>query len=370
MNKEFKRIIIYPSYSMRDYKTNVYLLNSDAEFNQMIIEAKILTKYFEEVFLIIPNENQRKLGMERIPDGIQIIEKKYEYNVGTERYSENDKEFFKKIIDDNTVLYSNFPHKWKYFDEIGIPSENILYTFWHFYPDFEGKHYMPMKKNLGIIFRSEKQKTVFEKKTILNESWYYVLKSHHGLESIRNSKFSDNKVPSLVIPTRFDHEDFNHTWEALSIALALKNDLKSKFKLILCNPNNSGNLSHLINIADEIGPIPKERFEDILKNEQGVIFVKKETDYGGTKGAPEYLSSNLIFISNDYNINPYDIQGNDNTIFYSYIKRLLTIEREEYYRIKNLQKKICEKHHGTKNIYKLFDKIFNKNIGEKFDSNR
>ena len=109
--KKYNRLVIYPSYSLRDYRKNVYLLDGDAEFNQMISEAKVLEKYFENIVLIIPEQDQRKLDYSNVPDGITTVIKRYQVNVGAERFS-HDVEYFRKMnIQENDVLYSNFLSK-------------------------------------------------------------------------------------------------------------------------------------------------------------------------------------------------------------------------------------------------------------------
>lgn len=363
MNNKINKIYIYPSYSMRDYERLVYLLDSDAEFNQAIIEAEFLKSYCNEVILILPKKKQRDLNEDLLPKGIKTIEKEYQVNVGSERFFDDTIFFTKLNLGEDDILYSCFLHKYKLFEKSGIKQEQILYTFWHYYPEFNIDFYRSesLKRCLGIIFRSEKQRKIFIKGyPEYPKEKCLVMRSHPGKTMRKKpymNKLTIKSKRTLMIPTRFDHEDFNHTWEALMVALSLKKEVN--FNLILCNPNNSGDLSNLIDIAYEIGPIPKTRFNEILNKDIGVIYIKKETDYGGTKGAPEYLSSNLIFISNDYEINPWDVKNNSNSQAYSWIKKFLTCDIEEYLDAKYEQLNICEKFHGDKEVTRVFNKIFN-----------
>jgi hypothetical protein len=369
-NKKSKMLILYPSYSMRDYEKNKYMLDSDAEFQQAIQEIRILKEWFEEIFLIIPEEDQRILDKKRIPSYVKLIEKRYEYNVGSERFA-NDVEFFSilsvRMKDKDWYLYTCFTYKWRIYKAAGIDPEKILNTFWHFYPTFDGEDFDSeyLRKSIGIIFRSDKQTNHFlENVPSFPEKKAFMIRSHHGLPFVSSTKIPSGEIKTrcVVLPTRFDHEDFNHTWESLMVLLGLKAD-GLNFRIILCNPNNSGKLSPMMRIADEIGPLSKKRFEEILATEIGVIFVKKETDYGGTKGAPEYMASNLIFISNDYNLNPLDVMNNDNTMAYNWIKKMLTIPKEEYVRIKQRQKDIADTHNGKKYTTEEFKKILGDIIG-------
>jgi hypothetical protein len=269
--------------------------------------------------------------------------------------------------DKDWYFYTCFTYKWRIYKAAGIDPEKTLYTFWHIYPTFDGEDFDSdyLRKSIGIIFRSDKQTDHFlENVPSFPNEKAFMIRSHHGLPFISSVKISSGEIKArcVVLPTRFDHEDFNHTWESLMVLLGLKAD-GLNFRIILCNPNNSGKLSPMMRVADEIGPLSKKRFEEILATEIGVIFVKKETDYGGTKGAPEYMASNLIFISNDYNLNPLDVMNNDNTTAYNWIKRMLTIPREEYVRIKKMQKDIADIHNGK--AYTLYE--FKKILGDIID---
>lgn len=361
--KKLNKIYIYPSYSLRDYKNNVYLLNSDPEFQQVIAEAEVLTEFFLEVFLIIPEKNQRLLDVKSIPSNIKTIEKKYEHNVGTERFTSSIK-FIKSLkLKENDIFYSGFLYKWKDIVNAGISIKNTVFSFWYIYPDFDINDFDSNQLSQSdIICRSAKQKNILVSQLPkLNSSCHFIL-PYHGKNKIQDPIVNKAKIRSLksnhvVLPTRFDHEDHTHTWEALSILLPLKQEFN--FKLILCNPNNSGDLSHLKNVVDVIGPLKKSEFEKILNEKIGIIFAKKECDFDGSKGAPEYMASNLIFISNDYKYNPFDMQ-NDNERAKNLIRTALLFNTDDYVKFKLQQKEIVKNLNGKEQMRKTFKKILKK----------
>jgi len=357
-----RKLIIYPSYSLRDYKTNKYLLDSDAEYNQAILEASVMKDLFEETYLIVPKEEQIKMD-NKFPNWLKIIRKKYEINVGKERFS-HDVKFFKELnIEGNDVLYSYFLNKWKFFEESGINQKNLMYSFIYFYPEYNPDIYRDLvnKNYISINFFTKKALEKFSNDTGITKN-LYVVPADAGHFYKYNINYEEYKKPSLIIPARLDHEDVNHTWQTLSIALALKLFCNFDFKLIVCNSNNSADIGYLADVVDEIGPFTRERFLTMLLEEQGVILTLKEADEHGTKGAPEYLGSNLILVSSDYSINPYDVPKGNSSQTYNVVKKLLSINKSEYIQIKEKQKNICKNNHGENVINDILKNILQKKV--------
>ena len=289
-----------------------------------------------------------------------MIEKEYEMNVGKERFRMDDKEFFMSLdFKENDIFYTNFVSKWWILEEAGIPIERMLFTFLYFYPGIDSykDQFDGIQKSLGIIFRSKRARMIFLDKFDFPESLSYIMRPFHNEWLKRGIRYSDRN-PTVLLPSRMDHEDHNHSWEALSLLLALKNEID--FHLVVSNGNRSADLGVFKDVIDEIGPLSRARFEEIVDNHVGVIFSKKSCDYDGSKGAPEYLVSNLLFVSYDYDINPYDISSNDNSVAYSLIKKYLTCSKETYIRAKEKQKDTARRYHGQEQIKKIFGEIFDR----------
>ena len=358
-----KNVFIYPSYSLRSYKTNKYILDSDPAFRQTLAEIKAVKDLFNEINLIIPKNIEKSVMLPEIKKEVNIIKKNYGMNVKNERFRKDDKEFFKSLdLQNKDIFYTNFLTKKDVFINSGIDIRKTIFTFLYFYPKICFSDFNGIEKALKVIFRTEKARehflSNFHKLSLYKTE---IIRAYH--ESFCSKKiiipedFDRKRI--LLIPSRFTVEDHNHSFKSLSYSLLLKSqmkDKKPKVKLIIANPNYSLDKVEYPDLVDVLGPLSRNEYERLLREEVGLILSLKLHDFDSSKGAPEYLYSNLIFLSNDYQINPINLPINPEILLWK-MSKLISCGRKEYVEYKKQQKKIAEKYHGLSQIKNGFKKI-------------